>query len=69
MVPQDYTAWHYCITILCGIKLDQTFIIARIKALENKHDSVTQNFIQLYGIQHYEQVISWFYLAKQSITA
>jgi len=69
MIPQDYTTWHHCITVICGIKLNQAFIIARIKALENKNDSVTQNFIQLYGIQHYEQVISWFYMAKQSLAA
>lgn len=64
-IPQNYREWHQCITVACGIKLDIEFIESRIKILENKNHSYTETFIQLYGKQHYENVVSWFYMAKQ----
>jgi len=67
MIPQDYTAWHQCITIACGIKLNATFITTRILDLENKNDANTQIFIHLYGDQHYLNILSWFYQAKQMV--
>ena len=67
MIPQDYTAWHQCITIICSIKLNASFITARIQALENKNDANTQIFIHLYGDQHYQNILSLFYQAKQTV--
>jgi hypothetical protein len=66
MIPQDYAAWHHCITVACGIKLTTAFITARIQALEDKDDSSTQSFIQFYGGQHYQNVLNWFQQAKQT---
>ena len=65
MIPCDYNEWYRCITVACGIKPDAAFFESRIIILENKNDSFTESFIQLYGKQHYENVLSWFYMAKQ----
>lgn len=69
MIPQDFNEWYRCITVACGIKPDRNFIEGRIQALENKTDSYTESFIQLYGKQHYENVLSWFYMAKGKVKA
>jgi len=67
MIPQDFNEWYQCITVACGIKPDQAFILSRIEALENRNESYTESFIQLYGKQHYDNVLEWFYMAKENV--
>lgn len=69
MIPRSFNEWYQCLTVACGIKPDTEFFESRIRALENKSDSYTESFIQLYGKQHYESVVSWFHMAKQRARA
>ncbi len=69
MIPENFNDWYRCITVACGIKPDAAFIESRIKALENKNDGFTESFIQLYGKHHYENVLGWFYMAKDRVKA
>lgn len=68
MKPSSYQEWRNCIELDCGIKLTPGFIQERIEALTNTADTGTQKFIQLYGLNHYNQVIAWFKQAAVSIT-
>lgn len=69
MIPQSYNEWHHCITQACKIKMDKNFIQTRIAAMENRNDSQTISFIQLYGEEHYQNVLGWFYQADQTVLA
>jgi hypothetical protein len=64
-IPQNYHEWHKCITVACGINMDIEFIESRILVLENKTHNYTESFIQVYGKQHYENILGWFYMAKK----
>ena len=67
MIPENFNEWYRCLTVTCGIKPNAAFLEDRIKALENKSDSYTAIFIKLYGMHHYENVVSWFYMARQKL--
>lgn len=69
MIPQNYNEWYQCITQACKIKLDKAFVQSRIAALQNRNDSQTISFVQLYGEEHYQNVLGWFYQAGQTILA
>ena len=67
MIPQNYQEWQHCITVECGIQLTPSFIAERISALQNPKDFSTKKFVQIYGPQHLQRVLSWFEQAKQSV--
>lgn len=67
-IPQNYTEWRYCITVTCGLELTSEFIDKRITALENVSDFKTKQYIELYGSQYHQLVLSWFSKAKASQT-
>lgn len=65
-IPQDYAQWHYCITVNCGLELTPEYIESRIMALENVSDFKTKQYIELYGAQYHQLVLSWFVKARGS---
>lgn len=67
-IPQSYEEWHYCITVECGIPLTLEFIEERLTALQEISDFKTKQFVQLYGRQYHEQVLSWFLRSKDKLT-
>lgn len=59
-IPQTYDQWRHCIEHHCGIPLTAEFAQKRIKELENPKSEHTKRFIESYGPQHHERVLSWF---------
>lgn len=59
-IPDSYTAWRHCITVICGLPLTPEYCRQRLKALENGSDPMTAKFVSLYGEQQLTQTIGWF---------
>jgi hypothetical protein len=59
-IPQTFDQWRHCIEHHCGIPLTAEFAQKRIKELENPKSDHTKRFIESYGPQHHERVLSWF---------
>ena len=67
-LPQTYEQWHHCIRVECGLELTPTYIAERISALNDKKNAHTQRFVKLYGEEHLQRVIAWFFHAKSLTT-
>ena len=59
-IPRTYEQWRQCIERDCRIPLVPEFIAARRKELANAADFRTQQFIRLYGREHWQAVLGWF---------
>ncbi len=59
MIPQNYEQWKNCIEKDCKIKLTKNFAAGRLKTYRNKRNPETQNFIKLYGQEHWKNIIKW----------
>lgn len=64
MIPKNYQQWQDCIVNKCNIKLTNDFIKTRLDIYENEKNSESITFIQLYGIEHYRNTISWYKQAQ-----
>jgi len=64
-IPMSYAEWHHCITVECGLRLTTSFIDERLAAMQNANDFRTKQFVELYGLQHHQNVLSWFQLARE----
>lgn len=60
LIPRTYDEWKHCITEVCGIPFTESYIRARIKALSDPRDEMTERFVQLYGEAHRRRTLSWF---------
>lgn len=60
MIPKTYEEWKKCILIDCKINLTSEFVKERITTLENIDNQETKRFINLYGGNHYQNILSWF---------
>ena len=60
MIPSSYQEWQHCIKVKCGIGLTQKFIEERLSELQNDKNPKTVEFVNLYGIDYKNQIISWF---------
>ncbi|WNZ58426.1 hypothetical protein QT397_14120 [Microbulbifer sp. MKSA007] len=67
VVPENFNAWLYCITVECGIELTPEFVDERINALQDNKNYHTRNFILLYGQEHHQKVLSWFKQVREEI--
>lgn len=65
-IPQNYDEWRHCITVECDLELTSSFIEDRIASLQNTSVHYTQQFLRLYGQEHYQRVLSWFIQARES---
>ena len=68
IIPATYEQWQRCVTVECGIELNEEFITARILALQNTKDHYTQQFVKTYGQQHYQQTLQWFLQANDALS-
>lgn len=69
IIPHDYESWHHCITVECGIEITAKFLQERITSLQDESDFRTKQFVQLYGAQHRDNVISWLQQAERSFSS
>ena len=66
-IPKNYQEWQHCIIVECGLELTPSFVEKRITSLQNTSEHYTQQFLRLYGQQHYEKVLGWFIQARDSL--
>lgn len=59
-IPQTMDQWRRCIEVDCGIPLTVDFAKKRIQDLEDSGNFHTQRFIECYGTDHHQRVLSWF---------
>lgn len=62
MIPQTFEQWKHCIVDECQIRLTKEFANQRLEVYKNKQHPETSRFIQLYGEQHLNNIITWFQL-------
>ncbi len=63
-IPRNYEDWKFCITKKCGIPLTKDYIEKRLAAFRDLNSDHTKKFIEIYGEQYTNQIISWFVLAQ-----
>ena len=66
IIPNNFEEWRHCITVECGLDLTPGFVENRIASLQNTNEHYTQQFLKLYGEQHYQNVLGWFQQAQRS---
>ncbi len=59
MIPQTFEEWKNCIVNDCKINLTKAFTQSRLNVYENKNNSETRKFIELYGEEHLNNIIYW----------
>jgi len=57
---ESYPEWHNAITVRCGITLTKDYCQTRIAALKDPSEPSTKAFIDTYGTQYRDTVVSWF---------
>jgi len=68
MIPKNYSEWHHCITVECGLALTTDFIRERLAVWRDEKAFETERFRQLYGDAHWQAVMGWFEQAQQEIS-
>ena len=66
-LPANYQQWRHCIEVDCKIPLTPDFVAKRLAALQNGDDPKTQEFEELYGVDHLQMTIAWFKQAEAEI--
>jgi len=64
-VFNDFEEWRRAITVRCGISLSHDYCTERITTLEDQTVPSTRNFIETYGEDYRQTVISWFETARR----
>lgn len=67
MILTTFEEWKNCIVNECKIKLTKDFVANRLKVYEDKRNSETKKFIQLYGEQHLNNIIFWLNKAAKEL--
>lgn len=62
-----YEEWHDFIEIRCKIELTPAYIGERLIELQDHGHSKTKEFVKLYGTDHLQQIISYFYQAAKDL--
>jgi len=60
----DFEEWRRAITLRCGLTLSRDYCAERIAALQNEAVPSTRSFIETYGENYRQTVISWFETAR-----
>ena len=59
-MPNHFEEWKRCLEVNCKIPLTKDFANSRIQIYtDNSHDE-TKKFIELYGINHLNNIIKWY---------
>ena len=67
VIPENYTHWHHCITVECGILLTPDFVAQRLSVWKDEKSEETTRFRRLYGDAHWRSVIGWFEKAEADL--
>jgi len=59
VIPDSYEAWKQCIETDCQIKITKAYLQTRLSTLKNEKNAETKKFIELYGTEHHQNVVSW----------
>jgi len=59
MLPKTFEEWVVCITQKCKINLTKGFAKSRLSIYLDANHLETQRFVQLYGMEHLQNIISW----------
>lgn len=59
MIPQTFEQWQNCITNDCKIRLTPEFAQSRLAVYKDNENAETRKFVELYGVQHLENIINW----------
>ena len=60
MIPTTFEEWVSCITNDCKIEFNQTFAQQRLAVYQDRNDSETQKFVELYGELHLKNILTWY---------
>jgi hypothetical protein len=60
MKPTTFEDWKACITVACGIPLTREYVEQRLIALKDDKDYNTQKLKNMWGGEHYTNVVGWF---------
>lgn len=64
MKPTTFDDWKTCITVTCGIPLTPKYVEQRLVALKDEKDYNTQKLKNMWGDEHYTNVVNWFDRAR-----
>jgi len=62
----SYEAWYDYITHECGRDLTPDYCFDRLRELRDPQFPATKNFIEFYGTEYRDLVLSWFERASTS---
>ena len=62
MVPRTFEEWKNCIINDCKINLTKEFAQKRLTVYLDRKNAETRKFIELYGEQHYFNIIAYMYI-------
>ena len=65
--PQTYESWKKCITVACGIPLTKEYAEDIVKILSDDSSPETKRFLERYGTEWKERVLSYFSFALKSL--
>lgn len=65
MIPENFETWRDCITLNCGIKLSKAFAQQRLIIYKQLAHSETKEFIRLYGLSHYQNIVTWLEIIEK----
>ncbi len=60
MIPESFETWMNCIVNDCKIQLSPDFAKERLLVFTNKGHLETKKFVECYGENHLQNVISWY---------
>lgn len=65
--PEDLDSWVHCIQVSCGIELNKDFVSNRISILSEIDNPETKKFIERYGSQWHERILSYYVQTLSSL--
>jgi len=66
-IPNDYNSWKAMMTNDCKESLTAEFVDERLKVLRSSSDPFTKKFLEIYGKDYLNAVISWYERAKSDL--
>lgn len=65
----NYDDWRRTITCVCRLELSRAYCQERQRALADEQDPATRSFLECYGLDYRDLVVSWFRRAENEATA
>ena len=64
-LPRSFSEWRHCIEKLCQTPLTEDFVERRIAELGSLSTKLDQRFVELYGVEHKDQVLQWYLKVRE----